>query len=703
MTVMRYRQLVLLYLLSSTVLPVVAETQDFEALDIEAITKKWKCKYCPDLSEQQWQGYFSLGTGYVSNSSYKFGEYNSLNEKGVYLSGDLKALYRDEKGNYVDVKGENLGLDSSYFAVEGGRQGKYKVKLEVDQISRYALDTSRTPYSSSGSSQTLPAGWVNASTTAGFTTLNNDLQAVNLYSRRRHFKLGGKYIYSPRWSYETWFKRQIKKANQDTAFSFGFNRAVILPQTIDYTTDEIELKANYNVGDFNSQLALTYSSFKNTNKAFRWDNAYDLPTSTPQGQAATAPDNTMQQILLSASYSGIKKLQLTGLVSYARLEQNEAYLPYTVNTGLGTTSLPQNSVNAKVAVFNTNLAAYWQYSPRQAWRLSYQHHEQVNETARSTFSYVTTDNTITGTPRANTPYSFRNRKLKLKTDYKFANKIKLSGGGQLFLLDRTYQSVEQTRETSLWAKLKQRIDNTLQYSIKTEYNDRKIDNYNVLSEVIPAENPRMRKYNMADRKGYKAKINLAYSLSDAILFNFFSDVAQYDYDTTTLGLTSSDELSLGLDIQYIVNKDLSFTGFIQNTEIKSQQAGSQSYSTADWYANNEDKVLTLGVGSNYVLMADKLKIGADYVYTSSRSSINVSSGAAFPALTTRRDRIVLYADYNIDETLAVKLSYQYEQYRENNWYTDNVEPNTLTNVLTLGQAASSYKIGVIWLSLRYKF
>jgi len=702
MTVLRYRQWVLLALLSYAVSPVVAEPQNFNTLDVAAISKKWKCKYCPDLSEEKWQGYFSLGTGYVTNDSYKFGEYNGLNEKGAYFSGDLNALYRDEKGNYWDIKGENIGLDSSYFSVEGGQQGKYKLELEVDQITRYALDTGRTPYTGD-STQTLPAGWVNASTTAGFSTLSNDLQAVNFFSRRRHFKLGGKYFVSSRWSYETSFKRQTKKAKQPTAFSFGFNRSVILPQTLDYITDEIELKANYNDGDLNGQFALSYSNFKNSNKAFRWDNAYDLPTNTSQGQAATAPDNTMQQLLLSGSYSGIEKLRLSGLISYAQLKQNEAYLPYTVNTGLSTATLPQNSLNAKVAVFNTNLAAHWQYSSQQAWRLSYQQHERVNETARNTFSYVTTDNTITSTPRANAPYSFRNRKLKLKTDYKFANKIKLSGGGQLLMLDRTYQSVEQTRESRLWAKLKQRMDNTLQYSIKTEYNDRKINNYNVLSELTPAENPLMRKYNMADRKGYKAKFNLSYSPGDAVVFNFFNDVARYDYDATVIGLTESKEYSLGLDVQYIANKDLSFTAFIQNTKIQSQQAGSQSYSTADWYANNKDTVLTIGVGSNYRLMSDKLKIGADYVYASSRSTIDISSGSAFPDLTTRRDRFVLYADYTINETLAARVSYQYERYRENNWYTDNVEVDTLANVLTLGQTASSYNIGVIWFSLRYKF
>jgi len=41
--------------------------------------------------------------------------------------------------------------------------------------------------------------------------------------------------------------------------------------------------------------------------------------------------------------------------------------------------------------------------------------------------------------------------------------------------------------------------------------------------------------------------------------------------------------------------------------------------------------------------------------------------------------------------------------RENDWYVDNVVPDTLSNVLSLGQVVPGYKIGVVWFSVRYKF
>ncbi len=702
MTIRYHKKLALLSLLGLVAPPLYAEPETTQPIDIQTITKKWKCKYCPDLSEEKWEGYFSLGSGYVTNDSYKFGEYNGLPEKGTYLSGDAEALYRDENGYYWNFKGENLGLDSSYLGIEGGRQGQYKLRLEVDQITRYNLDTSRTPYRG-GSTQTLPPGWGSGATTADFTTLANDLQNINFSTRRRQFVLSGEYNSSPHWIQGIQFKRQTKKGDLPTGFTFGFISAAILPRPIDYTTDEIELSAKYHYSDFTGKISLLHSSFENNNDAFRWDNAYDSPAGATQGQAGTAPDNTKQQILFTGNYLGVKDLQLTGLFSLAQMSQNEAFLPYTVNATLITPTLPTTSLDGKVLVINTNLAAHWQYSPKQKWNFVYQYHEQDNSTARNTYTYVSADNTVTGTPRANFPYGFRRQKVKVNTDYKFNKRVKLSGGGQLALMDRNYQSVERTEQATLWARLKHRIDNELQYSIKTEYSDRKIDNYKVVSELSPADNPLMRKYNMADRNGQKLVFNLGYSVTHNLFLNFSSDLAQYDYDASTVGLTESNEFSIGLDAQYMVDEDLSFNAFIQNTDIKSKQAGSQAFSTPDWLASNDDNIVTAGLGANYQVIEDKLKIGFDYVYARSRSAIDISSGTALPDFKTRRDTFIVHGNYNIDEKLTVKARYQYEVYNEDNWSLDGVVPNTLSNVLTLGETAPDYRIGVFWLTLQYTF
>jgi hypothetical protein len=47
--------------------------------------------------------------------------------------------------------------------------------------------------------------------------------------------------------------------------------------------------------------------------------------------------------------------------------------------------------------------------------------------------------------------------------------------------------------------------------------------------------------------------------------------------------------------------------------------------------------------------------------------------------------------------------YRYEEYDEDNWAVDGVAPNTIDNVLTMGEVSPDYNIGVFAVSLRYAF
>lgn len=702
----RYPQLSVIYLAVCTAIPALAETPT----DLNEITKSWKCKYCPDFSSKQWEGYLSASVGYVTNHSYKFGEYSGLYDKGNYVGVGFNNLYRDDDGNYWNIRGDNLGLESPYFGVEGGNQGQYKFNLEVDQLTRYALDTSRTPFTGN-TTQTLPAGWVKANTTTGFAaSLAANLHDMNLSTQRRFINVGGEYFASPNWSYEAWYKRQTKEGYRPIALGFGTLysdfRSVTLAMPVNYTTNDIELKANYSVNAFHGQIALINSKFENSNKYFRWDNPFDPAAPDPNyptvGQAATEPDNSKQQLLLSGTYSGINDVRLAGQFSYAQLSQNEAYLPYTVNTALtgSLSAMPQSSLNGKVTVINTNIAAHWNYSPVQTWHAVYEHHEQDNNTARNTYTYVTADTTVTSTPRANFPYGFRQQKLKIDTDYQYDDKIKLSGGGQLNRTNRDYQSVESSIENSLWGKLKQHLQTGVQYSVKAEVIARKINNYNVASEVTPADNALMRKYNMSNRNGRKVDFNLNYAVSEKLTTSFVGDVANFEYSDSVYGLKESKELTIGADMQFSYSKDLQLSAYVHRTSMTSQQA---SPNTPDWTADNDDKVITLGLSASYQIIDNKLKAGLDFVHTDANSNINISSGGAFPELSNKRDTITLSADYTVDKNLSFKASYQYERYDESNWYLDNVTPNTISEVLTLGNVPPHYKIGVAWITVRYSY
>ena len=124
-------------------------------------TSKWKCKFCE--FEEGYSGEVEIGAGYVSDSSFKFGEYNGLFEEGAYFIGNATARYRGEDAEYMDLFIRDLGLETRSLGIEGGTQGKYKLFLRYDEIPHYISDTAVTPYLGTGSNTlTLPPRWVRA-------------------------------------------------------------------------------------------------------------------------------------------------------------------------------------------------------------------------------------------------------------------------------------------------------------------------------------------------------------------------------------------------------------------------------------------------------------------------------------------------------------------------------------------------------------
>ncbi len=91
------------------------------------------CEDCPDESGRS--GWAEGGIGIQSDDAYHFGRYSGLEEHGAAILISSEVRHRGKTdGAYLDGKFDNLGLESRRLGVEGGRQGKYGVAVEYDQI-----------------------------------------------------------------------------------------------------------------------------------------------------------------------------------------------------------------------------------------------------------------------------------------------------------------------------------------------------------------------------------------------------------------------------------------------------------------------------------------------------------------------------------------------------------------------------------------
>ena len=236
-----------------------------------------------------------MGVGYVSNDSYKHGDYTGLNEEGVYFVGDLEYGYQGGKGTYSNVEAYDLGLDSRRIAADGGKQGQLGIQLQYSELPKLNLDTARTPYAV-GANQTLPVGWVSDATTGGMTELQNSLRFADISTQRKTLDLAADYHQTKSLSYGLSFQRATKEGFRTMGLSIGgFQGAAILAVPVDYVTDQGEARINFQKARWHASLRYEFSNFKNETESVRWQNAFSTPATATEGQASLEPNNTMQR------------------------------------------------------------------------------------------------------------------------------------------------------------------------------------------------------------------------------------------------------------------------------------------------------------------------------------------------------------------------------------------------------------------------
>jgi hypothetical protein len=164
---------------------------------------------------------------------------------------------------------------------------------------------------------------------------------------------------------------------------------------------------------------------------------------------------------------------------------------------------------------------------------------------------------------------------------------------------------------------------------------------------------------------------------------------------------------LTLDLSFNPRHDLVTHAFYTRQWIKSEQAGSQTFSTPDWTARARDTFDTLGAGIKWKIVPERLELGLDYVYATSEGSLDVESDlvdlGTLPDFGTRRHTLDIHATYRLRRDLDLRLGYLYERYRSDDWTLDGVAPDTIQNVLSLGELAPNYSVSVYSAALRMRF
>lgn len=670
------------------------------------VTEWDACTLCPDVSG--WTGDVTAGIGYVSEESAYFGRYTGLDDDGVYFLGSVRGRYLGEDGRYLYVRAEDLGLDTRSLGVRVGERGRYRVRMNYARIPGFVVENPRTVFRGVGSNDlTLPADWETASDTSGMGRLEDSLTDVSLGTTRDTFQVGVDGFRKRTWEYGVDYRRTEQDGFRTQGASF-LTTSTILPIPIDRVTDQIEARIAYLQEDWHATLSYHASFYRNKAGAVSWDNPFTpLGPGADRGRISQEPDNQFHQVVLAGNWRPTGRVDTSARVALGRMEQDETFLPSTINPTLEISPLPRDNLDGRVDTLTGNLRAVYFAGSRLTVTGEGFYDERDNRTGVYEFEQVGTD-TFVGATRTNRPYSYERLGGRLTADFRVTPDLRLSAGGRAEQVKRTFQEVDKTETTAGWAEVRNSPSDKWDLTLRLTREQRVLDDsYTALPDVIPEENPLLRKFHLASRDRDQVAVRATYMASDRVTLGFSGDYAKDDYDRSQVGLTDARDRAYIVDVSALPRDDLTVSAFFGREQIDSSLASSAGFGVPDWTARQRDTINTVGVTLEARDVGrDGFDAGIDYAYSSGKGRINMQTGfpaAAIPDLESTLHSVRLFGRYRLSDRLALRVDYLYERYRSKDFALDDVGPGTIPTVLTLGDESPRYSAHFIGTSLNYRF
>lgn len=720
------------------------------------------------------------------NSPFAYGNYRGLIDDKFYGLGNVEIFRRSpwdsDSSQYYRLRGLNLGLSSRYADAEYGHQGVFGLRFLYDQLPVYKTETAQSFFLGvGGPNLTLPAGWVAGGRADSpvppdpapsfQASVSDNLRLIDIDWKRR--KLGGGFslVLPAGFEFDANYLHETKKGRKLMAGVIAENggdpRSVILPEALDYTTQQFDGTLSY--GGENLQLELGYygSTFDNGNRFQMWQVPYDgNPWDASAGfcddpvaggfcgtgRKGQMPDNWFHQIVASGGYNLPHHTRVTLSTAFSWMLQDQGFLPYTVNENLSVPiSLPRNDLDGEIFTTIVDFGVSSRPLEKVRLNLGYRFEDRDNNTDRNLYVGVPSDANVQDDEedgRINLPYSLTKHHVSFDAGYALPLRSELTLGYDWEHTERDYQERSKVWENTLSAILTGRPTSTLQTRINYEHTWRDGNDYKGSRPFIkghttefiddeiadcaddgftPAEclwenHPLLRKFFMADL--HRDAINGLVSwmahedLTIATNVNWTLD----DYHNTQIGLTEYQSVSPGIDITYAPLEWLSTYAFYNYQWTRYEQTGSE-FGGSDapiealdrnswWWSKEKVHTHTVGAGLNVDVIPGRLDVGVDYLYATSKGKTDVDFPAdpvdRYPDTLSRQHNVSVHSEYRFTENFSMRVGYLFAKLTTDDYALDGVTPTSIACsnnacVIGAGQKSPDYSAHAVSWSLVYKF
>jgi MtrB/PioB family decaheme-associated outer membrane protein len=590
-----------------------------------------------------------------------------------------EARFLRDRGSWnVSAGADNVGWRDQRFFGTFERVGRLEINGLWDQIPQfYSIDT-RTPFTSGGDGVLVLDDA--AQRAANHNAYLNISPQFDLRERRDIGAFNISATPSTTIDIAGGFRTTNHSGELPWGADFGFSNdnEVALPYRS--RTNDLDLGASWTNQRSMVRAAYTGSWFNNQDDTLVWDNPLVLTDSTTapgRGRTALWPSNSLQT-LSAAGYTKLaRRSQLTGSLAFGWWDNNEALLPFTINSALPQLALPRPTAEAAAQTVATNLN--FVSRPQDEWRFSarfrrYDYNNNMPVTAIPQYvSYDTeVSDSLTGGPEL---FAHDRNTFDADATWTGLGPVALTLGYSNNRNGYDHRIFESTNENVLQLKADAVGTQWATFRAHYEYGSRSGSGLDEASLSQIGEQPQMRHYDLANRTRNRFVGQVDLVPNDALMFSVSGGVGTDDFDDSYFGLQENAFRTFSLSADYTAPRGIGvgatynyerYSGFQQS---RSASPGAEAADpNRDWTVDSKE---TVHYVSFYV---QPPRIGANtearfsYDYAHARGNFLYAVGPALatpsqlPQTFNKLQDLRLDVRHRLSGRLAATFEYVYEPY-----------------------------------------
>jgi MtrB/PioB family decaheme-associated outer membrane protein len=616
----------------------------------------------------------------VAGDPARWQRYEDLRDGLLFTNG----RYLQEKENWNLTAGaDNVGWrDQRYFA-NYERKGRFRVSGLWDQIPQfYSVDT-RTPFVEQGDGVLVLDDSVQRAVQSQGATLSAYVPIspqFDLHERRDigsarvsatpslHLDLTGGFTTTNHSGGLPW----------GGSFGFGNNTEVSLPYRS--RTNDVDLGAQWSNSRSMVRAAYNGSWFNNQDDTLVWDSPLTLTDGVElpgRGRTALWPSNSFQTLSAAGYTKFARRTQLTGSLAFGWANNDEALLPFTINTALPTLALPRATAEASAQTISANVNFVTR--PADDWRFSgrFRRFDYNNDMPATAIpQMVSYDSDISDTPTGG-PDLFAHDRNTLDAEATWSGlPVALTVGYTNNHNGYDFRTFESTNENVLHLKADAVSAGGVNFRARYELGSRSGSGFDETSLTSIGEYPGMRHFDLADRTRSRFLGQVDMSPTEALTFSVGAGFGDDDFDESTFGLQEAAfrNVTFGIDLAapggFGVGGSYDYERYSGLQRSRSASPGVQQEDpNRDWSVDSKEVVHYFSIYVYPPRFKNKTETRLSYNYAHARSDFVYEVGPALPPpsqlprVFNKQQNLRLDVRHRLTGQFAATFSYAYEPYR----------------------------------------